>query len=448
MFSIRIHHGGKIRRYPGRMYVNGHVDIFDMVDIDLFTVIALNIMVVKLGYIGESKPLFYNNLRPLTSLDEGLYALAYEEDVNCLATLVRSFKLIEVYIEHGVTAVDSYTRLPPRFRATTIEEITDVSSSIEHRSKNMLLTWHDSSEPTKESVFDYVTPRSLPQHDSSTPCKDFVSKSVTPRCMPHCMLTPTTDEFVMTYTQLSSVHGVDTQDHVLLTIQSKFNDINLSFVSQQATPSQALVIVVGSGIESYGLSYDENFGVEDLDLNLNEPVDLNVSQIEIQAQLPVFEEPYVGRTQEPIMEEVRTQKPNVEEVRTQEDESAPSDGHFFYDVEGINTVYKSQYDVRSSEYAGADDDEDDDFLVDEENKIVEPDVDVHLFGISMDVPFDNIGVINLVSDDVLEGEDVNAINADGSDSDPGNDDETSNYRRIRLAELSMEMKGVINASGQ
>ncbi|GJU01164.1 hypothetical protein Tco_1111502 [Tanacetum coccineum] len=463
------------------MYVNGHVDIFDMVDINLFTVVALNMMVVKLGYTGESKTLFYNNLRPLTSLDEGLYALACEEDVHCLATLVRSFKLIEVYIEHDVTAVDSYTRLPPRFRATTIEEITDVSSSIEHRSKNMLLTWHDSSEPTKESVFDYVTPRSLPQHDSSTPCKDFVSKSVTPRCMPHCMLTPTTDEFVMTYTQLSSVHGVDTQDHVLLTIQSKFNDINLSFVSQQATPSQALVIVVGSGIESYGLSYDENFGVEDLDLNLNEPVDLNVSQIEIQAQLPVFEEPYVGRTQEPIMEEVRTQKPNVEEVRTQrlalknqlwqrlalrhplwkrlelrnfvedyvssgengedaeqvngqEDESAPTDGQFFSDDEGIDlTAYETEYEVPD--------------LVKMQNEIVEPDVDVYLFGISMDLPFDNIGVTNLVLDDVLEGEDVDVANADGFDSDPGND-EKRNYKKRRLAELRTEMEGVINASGQ
>ncbi|GKC90615.1 transposase, MuDR, MULE transposase domain protein, partial [Tanacetum coccineum] len=32
--------------------------------------------------------------------------------------------------------------------------------------------------------------------------------------------------------------------------------------------------------------------------------------------------------------------------------------------------------------------------------------------------------------------------------DPGNDNETSNYRRRRLAELSREMEGVINASGQ
>ncbi|GKD22777.1 hypothetical protein Tco_1224480 [Tanacetum coccineum] len=205
MFSIRIHHGGKFQRYPGRMYVSGRVDIFDMVDIDLFTVVALNMMVLKLGYTGKSEPMFYNYLRPLTSLDEGLYALACEEDVRCLATLVRSFKLIEVYIEHGVTALDSYLRAP-RFRAT-LEEITDEPGSIaaNRTEKMLLLTWHESSETTKEPVCDSVTPSSLPQHDSSTPCKDSVCESITPRCMPDCILIPPTDESVITYTQLSGI---------------------------------------------------------------------------------------------------------------------------------------------------------------------------------------------------------------------------------------------------
>nr|GEX30885.1 transposase, MuDR, MULE transposase domain protein [Tanacetum cinerariifolium] len=111
-------------------------------------------------------------------------------------------------------------------------------------------------------------------------------------------------------------------------------------------------------------------------------------------------------------------------------------------------MYKSLKLV-SSEDAGTDDDDDvdEDFLVDEENEIVEPDVDVHLFGISMDLLFDNIGVTNLVSDDFLEGEDMDVINADGFDSDPGNDEET-NYKKRSLAKLRIEMKGVINANGQ
>ncbi|GJW56431.1 hypothetical protein Tco_0103162 [Tanacetum coccineum] len=262
------------------MYVNGHVDIFDMVDINLFTVVTLDMIVIKLGYTGEYEPMFYNYLRPLTSLDEGLYALACEEDVRFLATLVRSFKSIEVYMEHGVTALDSYIK-PPRFRAT-IEDITNKPSSIaaiEHKSEKMLLLtwhdsskatkeWHDSSEATKEPICEYVKPMSLPQHDSSTPCKDFVYESITPRCMPHCMLTPLNDESVITYTL--------------------FSNINLSFVSQQASPSQVIENVrqlsfeeteldgeagfghvARSGVESSGFSHDESFGVDDLDLNLN-----------------------------------------------------------------------------------------------------------------------------------------------------------------------------------
>ncbi|GJR22314.1 heat stress transcription factor B-4-like protein [Tanacetum coccineum] len=424
----------------GRVYVSGHQDIIDIVDIDLFTIVALNMMVVKLGYTCEYEPLFYNYLRPLTSLDEGLYALACEEDVRCLATLDRSFKLIEVYIEHDVTALDYYIR-PPRFRAT-IEDITDKPGRIAANGtkKMLLLTWHESSEPIKELVCDSVTPSSLPQHDLSTHCKVFVCDSITPRCMPDCMLTPPTDESVITYTQLSGVI-----DDVMR---------QLSFEETKFDGEAGFADVAGSGVESSRLSHDESFGVDDLDLNLNEPVNLNVSQIETQFELPVYEELDVGRTQKPIVVEVSNQEPIVAEVSTQgngqEDEAAPSDGQFFYDDEGIDTAYETKYDVQSSEDAGTydDDDEEEDFLVDEEKELVEPDVDVHLFGISIDLPFDNIGVTNLVPDDVLEGEDVDVINADGFDSDPGNDNETNDYRRRRLAELSREMEGVINASGQ
>nr|GEU82923.1 hypothetical protein [Tanacetum cinerariifolium] len=319
----------------------------------------------------------------------------------------------------------------------------------------LLLIWRKSSEPTKKPVCDSITPSSLPQHDSSTPCKDSVSESIKSRCMPDCMLTPLSDESVITYIQLSGVQGVNIQEHVLLTIQSQFSDINLSFVSQQANASQVIDDVINqlsfddtklngwagfpdvarSGIESYGLSHHESFRVDDLDLNLNKPIDLNVSQMETQYELFMFEEPDVVKCQEPIVVE--------------EDESAPSDGQFFNDDEGRDTLYETEYDVQSSENVGTnDDDEDEEFLVDEEHKLVEPDVDVHLFGISMYVLFDNIGVTNIIPDDVLEGEDVDVINADGFNSDPGEDDEKSNYIKRRLDELSREMKGVINASGQ
>nr|GEW57876.1 ribonuclease H-like domain-containing protein [Tanacetum cinerariifolium] len=326
----------------------------------------------SIGYTGKSELMFYNYLRPLTSLNEGLYALTCEEDVRCLDTFVRSFKSIKVYIEHGVTAFDSYHRAL-RFRAT-IEEITDELGSIAtNRTEKILLTWHESSETTKEPVCDSIIPSFLPQHESSTPFKNYV--------------------FIV-------------------------YDINLSFISQQATASQVIDDVMRqlsfeeteldgkagypdvarNGVDSSGLSHDESFGVDDLDLNLYEPINLNVFQVKTQSELPVYEEPDVEvSTQVTIVEEVETQEFSVEDVVLEDYVSSREDAELSNGTD--------------------DDDAEEDFLVDEQNKIVEPDLDVHLFGINMDLPFDDIGVPNLVSNDVLEKEDVVVINADGFDSD-------------------------------
>ncbi|GKE10166.1 hypothetical protein Tco_1413717, partial [Tanacetum coccineum] len=225
-----------------------------------------------------------------------------------------------------------------------------------------------------------------------------------------------------------------------------FSDINLSFVSQQLTASHVIedvmsqlsfeetkldgeagfCDVVSSGIDSFRLSHDESFGVDNLDLNLNVTVDLNVSQTETQAELPMSEVPVskdadVGRTKV-IVEDYVSSKEDVEQ----------GNGH----------------EAMEASSTDEDDNEDDDFLVDEENEIVKPDVDVHLFDISMDVLFDNIGATNLVPDDVLKGVDLDVVNPDGFDSDIGYYNKTSNYRRRRLDELRREMEVVMNASGQ
>ncbi|GJV95880.1 hypothetical protein Tco_1547457 [Tanacetum coccineum] len=322
------------------MYVSGRVDIFDMVDIDLFTVVALNMVVLKLGYTGESELMFYNYLRPLTSLDEGLYALVCEEDVRCLATLVMSFKFIEVYIEHGVTVLDSYLRAL--------------------------------YETTKKPVCDSVTSSSLPQHDSSTHCKDSVS-----------------------------------------TASKVIDDVmrQLSFDETELDGEAGFADVSGSGVDSSGLIETQS------ELFVSEEPDVGLTQEPILAEVST-QEPIVAEvsTQEPIVAEVRTEVPIIEEVGTQE--FSMKDVVIEDYVSSKEDKEDAEQDFQSSEDAGTDnDDVDEDFLVDEENEIVEPDVDVHLFGISMDLPFDNIGITNLVSDDVLEGEDVDVINADGFDSD-------------------------------
>ncbi|GJU24581.1 hypothetical protein Tco_1163202 [Tanacetum coccineum] len=150
----------------------------------------------------------------------------------------------------------------------------------------LLLTWHESSETPKKPVCDSITPSSLPQAD--------------------CILTPPTDESVITYSQLSGVI-----DDVMR---------QLSFDETELDGEASFADVAGSGVDSSGLSHDESFGFDDLDLNLNEElnVNLNVSQVETQSELLVFEEPDVGRTQEPILAEVSIQEPIVAEVSTQE----------------------------------------------------------------------------------------------------------------------------------
>ncbi|GJS89686.1 hypothetical protein Tco_0772322 [Tanacetum coccineum] len=154
----------------------------------------------------------------------------------------------------------------------------------------------------------------------------------------------------------------------------------LSFENTELDGEAGFTDVVGSGVDSSGLSHDESFGVDDMDLNLNEPI--------------------VGRTQEPIVvAEVNTQVSNVEDVGTQ----VPI-------VEEFGTQEFSVEDV--------------------ELKII------------MDLPFDNIGVTNLVSGDVLEGEDVDVINADDFDSDLSNVDSTTITRRgcSRIEERNRSMR--------
>ena len=108
--------------FPDREYVGGAEDIFDRVDIDVFSVFDLDQMVLQLGYTGKNEPLFYHYLSPMSTLDDGLFPLSCDKDVRCLSSLLVSFKLIEVYIEHGSTRFNCYQRSPRQTRAR-IEEV-------------------------------------------------------------------------------------------------------------------------------------------------------------------------------------------------------------------------------------------------------------------------------------------------------------------------------------
>ncbi|GJR35427.1 hypothetical protein Tco_1211111 [Tanacetum coccineum] len=205
----------------------------------------------------------------MSTLDEGLYALACDGDIRCLTTLVRSFKLVKKHKEHGFTVVNSYQMPPPHVRAT-MEDISQPGSSatIEYRSDKMVLkTWHDSSTFVEEIVYDFVTPRFMPQHDSSTPAKNSICEFITPRCMPqHGSNTPVKDSICESVTPRCMPHGMLTPP----IDESVIEDVmrQLSFEETKLDGDAGYGDVAGGGMDSYGLSRDESFGFDDLDLNV------------------------------------------------------------------------------------------------------------------------------------------------------------------------------------
>ncbi|GJT88969.1 hypothetical protein Tco_1070686 [Tanacetum coccineum] len=336
-----------------RRYGDSEVNIFDMVDIRVFNVIELDEMVLQ--------------------LDEGLYPLACDEDVRCLATIVRSFKFLEAFMEHDYTIVNSY---------------------------------------------------------QSTHGKDSVCNSVTPRLMPHGLLTPHTDK------SFSAINLI------LISVEPTVNEVidnvirHISFDDMKLDREAGFGDVAGSSIDNFGLSHDDSFGVDDLDLNLNFTLDLNVPQTKTQEEVVMSKVPNdhvvnesdthvdvkpagnVGRTEEhgngEEFVEHRSGEEAVEHGNGEEFDEHGSGQQVQYDVDGIDCAYKTQYYDKSSEDACTNDDdgEDDDLL---------------------DVPFDNIGVTSLVP------EDVDVVNVDGFESNTGYEDETCSHRR----RSSKEAKGKV-----
>ncbi|GJR74988.1 hypothetical protein Tco_0087353 [Tanacetum coccineum] len=241
-----------------------------------------------------------------------------------------------------------------------------------------------------------------------------------------------------------------TQDHVLLIIQSQFSAINLSFISVEPTANPVIDDVMRQlSFDEIKLDGEADFGdvteVLVFEVPMSEvPNDhvVNESDTHIDVELAVD----VGRPEEHVIEHVRVDKVvddngeeavvhgsgeeaieqgNSEEAVKQGSEEVveeTSGEQVDYDVDGIDNAYETQYYVETSKNAGTDDDEDDDFLVMKKMKY-------------------------LVPDGVLEGDDIDVVNADGFDSDACYDDETSTYMRRRLNELRKDMEEALNASG-
>ncbi|GJU60911.1 hypothetical protein Tco_1238677 [Tanacetum coccineum] len=136
-------------------------------------------------------------------------------------------------------------------------------------------------------------------------------------------------------------------------------------------------------VDKSGLSHDEHYGVDDLDLNLDLHLNLNVLVNEMQEEVVMSEVPndYMG-----IGQQVQ------------------------YDVEGdrIGSAYDTQYNGDFSDNLNTYDE--DVVIVDKENKMIEPDVEVNLFRLTRNEDFDNIGVTSQLPDEFFQGDGVEVVN--------------------------------------
>ncbi|GJZ27143.1 hypothetical protein Tco_0571396 [Tanacetum coccineum] len=93
---------------------------------DLFSVMGLQEMLKTLGYPMKKNKMYYHFKIPNSNLDYGLQALGNDADVINLVRYIDKYRLIEVYIEHEYTILDTYLKSPQKLR---LEEIVDVESS-------------------------------------------------------------------------------------------------------------------------------------------------------------------------------------------------------------------------------------------------------------------------------------------------------------------------------
>ncbi|KAM0070211.1 hypothetical protein Hdeb2414_s0001g00010611 [Helianthus debilis subsp. tardiflorus] len=100
LFSIRLHHGGRLTKIPGRVYKGGKVNFVDMIDVDMFSVHEISDMLDELGY-SVTDHIYYFFQNPEKDLDNGIEDLSSDQDVLNLSKHVEFHKIINVFTFHG-----------------------------------------------------------------------------------------------------------------------------------------------------------------------------------------------------------------------------------------------------------------------------------------------------------------------------------------------------------
>nr|KAJ0215269.1 hypothetical protein LSAT_V11C300144210 [Lactuca sativa] len=118
--TFKINHGGLFTNtICGGSYIDGLVDHFDFMDMDVFSVHELDDTMTVLGY-NDGGIMFYHFMILETNLDSGLLPLDTDQEVIQLARYVPNHKEINLYIEHEKARVVPYFKSPLKVR---IEEV-------------------------------------------------------------------------------------------------------------------------------------------------------------------------------------------------------------------------------------------------------------------------------------------------------------------------------------
>jgi hypothetical protein len=105
MLSMRVHHNGVFKYWPGRIYDGGMKSFVDLVYVDSVSVEELDVLMYKLGYdLGQKN--YYYFVKPGSNLDDDLYRLSEAANLEILKDVVEEHKMIEVYVENGKKSLD------------------------------------------------------------------------------------------------------------------------------------------------------------------------------------------------------------------------------------------------------------------------------------------------------------------------------------------------------
>ncbi|GKA94727.1 pentatricopeptide repeat-containing protein, partial [Tanacetum coccineum] len=97
IFSLEIHHGGRLSKAPNRLYDGGKVHWFDQIDSDGFSVVEVTHMLKCLGYVNPTMEYWYK--MPDKDI---LLQLSNDKDVLRFSKYVDRCKIMQLYVVHPV----------------------------------------------------------------------------------------------------------------------------------------------------------------------------------------------------------------------------------------------------------------------------------------------------------------------------------------------------------